>query len=73
MRELHDMLGDGSAGPPECWIAHLARGTVAHEPGVEGGGYHNGAWETTSRTTCWMLVITTARHAVWVDYLLQEW
>ena len=53
----------GSAGAPECWVAHLAKGGVMLRAlGAESS--------TTVRAdlSCWMLVLTTARHALWIDF-----
>ena len=54
VRRLHALLSSSGAGNPECWAAQLAKGELRGH----------------SQTTCWMLVITTSRHAVWCDYLV---
>ena len=63
MQTLHSLLASGSAGAPECWVAHLAKGGVMLRAlGAESS--------TTVRAdlSCWMLVLTTARHALWIDF-----
>lgn len=57
MHRLYALLAGGGAGPPECWVAHLAKGELLADT------------EASTRTTCWMLVLCSTRHAVWVDYL----
>ena len=60
LQRLYGLIAGGGAGPPECWVAHLARGEVRMvDPDPEGA----------ARMTSWMLVLCTTRHAVWVDYL----
>ena len=65
MRQLCALLSRGGAGPPECWLAHLARGEPRPASGAGTGLREDGA----ARTTCWMLVLCTTRHAVWIDFL----
>ena len=60
MRRLHALLASGGAGAPECWVALLAKGDLSEDP------------EAPSRTTCWMLVLCSTRHAVWVDYMFSH-
>ena len=57
IQRLYALLASGGAGPPECWVAHLAKGELLADP------------DAPSRTTCWMLVLCSTRHAVWVDYM----
>ena len=65
VRQLLNLLAHAGAGPPECWVAHLAKG------GGQGAGT-DGLLPSTAvaRTTCWMLVVSTSRHAVWLDFLM---
>ena len=65
VRQLLSLLAHAGAGPPECWVAHLAKG------GGQGAGA-DGLLPSTAvaRTTCWMLVVSTSRHAVWLDFLM---
>ena len=62
MQQLHGLLASGGAGSPECWVAHLAKGSgvVMRALGALDVG--------RADSSCWMLVLTTTRHAVWVDF-----
>ena len=54
LHRLHALLATGRAGQPECWVAHLAKGGLLSS--------------RRAASSCWMLVLTTTRHAVWIDF-----
>ena len=60
LHRIYALLAGGGAGTPECWVAHLAKGELRTPEGIG---------EAASRTSCWMMVVATKRHAVWLDYL----
>lgn len=72
LQQMHSMLAGGSAGQPECWVAHLAKGASMTRT-LEMRQFASSAWgsavaRTEEDTSCWMLVLTTTRHAIWVDF-----
>ena len=66
VQTCHTILASADAGQPECWVAHLAKGGVMRALGARSGLHGGGS--VRAATSCWMLVLTTTRHAVWIDY-----
>ena len=67
MQKVYSMLAAGGAGPPECWVAHLAKGGSLFS-NTPLGGVMRVPRRRTVGSHCWMTVLTTTRHAVWIDF-----